>query len=93
MIMDIEELISIHAKNGNKEIVDKLRDIQSRGINEVKLNDKGFIDSDSDSDSDSDYESESDISDLESESSEEEYEVVKENIKVTLNKDGFYELI
>ena len=91
MIMDIEELISIHAKNGNKEIVDKLRDIQSRGIKEIKLNDKGFIDSDSDSDSD--YESESDISDLESESSEEEYEVVKENIKVTLNKDGFYELI
>ena len=89
MIMDIEELISIHAKNGNKEIVDKLRDIQSRGIKEIKLNDKGFIDSDSDSDSD--YES--DISDLESESSEEEYEVVKENIKVTLNKDGFYELI
>tara|TARA_R110000782_G_scaffold85418_1_gene166088 strand:- start:912 stop:1181 length:270 start_codon:yes stop_codon:yes gene_type:complete len=89
MIMDIEELISIHAKNGNKEIVDKLRDIQSRGIKEIKLNDKGFIDSDSDSD----YESESDISDLESESSEEEYEVVKENIKVTLNKDGFYELI
>ena len=66
MIMDIEELISIHAKNGNKEIVDKLRDIQSRGIKEIKLNDKGFIDSDSDSD----YESESDISDLESESSE-----------------------
>lgn len=89
MIMDIEELISIHAKNGNKEIVDKLRDIQSRGIKEIKLNDKGFIDSDSDSDSD--YES--DISDLESESSEEDYEVVKENIKVTLNKDGFYELI
>ena len=87
MIMDIEELISIHAKNGNKEIVDKLRDIQSRGIKEIKLNDKGFIDSDSD------YESESDISDLESDSSEEDYEVVKENIKVTLNKDGFYELI
>ena len=89
MIMDIEELISIHVKNGNKEIVDKLRDIQSRGIKEIKLNDKGFIDSDSDSD----YESESDISDLESDSSEEDYEVVKENIKVTLNKDGFYELI
>jgi len=90
MIMDIEEIISIHVKNGNKEIVDKLRDIQSRGIKEIKLNDKGFIDSE---DSDSDYESESDISDLESDSSEEEYEVVKENIKVTLNKDGFYELI
>ena len=52
--------------------------------NEVKINKSCFIDSE---------DSESDISDLESESSEEEYEVVKENIKVTLNKDGFYELI
>ena len=87
MIMDIEEIISIFAKNGNKEMVDTLRIIQSRGIDEVTLNDKDFIDSDSEDSEDSD------ISDLESESSEEDYEVVEENIQVTLNKEGFYELI
>ena len=87
MIMDIEEIISIFAKNGNKEMVETLRIIQSRGIDEVTLNDKDFIDSDSEDSEDSD------ISDLESESSEEDYEVVEENIQVTLNKDGFYELI
>ena len=87
MIMDIEEIISIFAKNGNKEMVETLRIIQSRGIDEVTLNDKDFIDSDSEDGEDSD------ISDLESESSEEDYEVVEENIQVTLNKDGFYELI
>tara|TARA_R110000782_G_scaffold51639_4_gene111275 strand:- start:726 stop:989 length:264 start_codon:yes stop_codon:yes gene_type:complete len=87
MIMDIEEIISIFAKNGNKDMVETLRSIQSRGIDEVTLNDKDFIDSDSEDDEDSD------ISDLESESSEEDYEVVEENIQVTLNKDGFYELI
>jgi len=87
MIMDIEEIISIFAKNGNKEMVETLRIIQSRGIDEVTLNDKDFIDSDSEDDEDSD------ISDLESESSEEDYEVVEENIQVTLNKEGFYELI
>ena len=87
MIMDIEEIISIFAKNGNKEMVDTLRIIQSRGIDEVTLNDKDFIDSDSEDGEDSD------ISDLESESSEEDYEVVEENIQVTLNKEGFYELI
>jgi len=85
--MDIEEIISIFAKNGNKEMVETLRIIQSRGIDEVTLNDKDFIDSDSEDDEDSD------ISDLESESSEEDYEVVEENIQVTLNKEGFYELI
>ena len=57
--MDIEEIISIHAKNGNKEIVNQLRDIQSRGFNEIKIN----------------------------------VSCLKENLKVTLNKDGFYELI
>tara|TARA_R110000803_G_scaffold131454_2_gene198736 strand:+ start:825 stop:1088 length:264 start_codon:yes stop_codon:yes gene_type:complete len=87
MIMDIEEIISIFAKNGNKEMVETLRIIQSRGIDEVTLNDKDFIDSDSEDSEDSD------ISDLESESSEEDYEVVEENIQVTLNKEGFYELI
>jgi len=85
--MDIEEIISIFAKNGNKEMVDTLRIIQSRGIDEVTLNDKDFIDSDSEDSEDSD------ISDLESDSSEEDYEVVEENIQVTLNKEGFYELI
>ena len=38
MIMDIEEIISIFAKNGNKEMVETLRIIQSRGIDEVTLN-------------------------------------------------------
>ena len=90
MIMDIEEIISIFAKNGNKEMVETLRIIQSRGIDEVTLNDKDFIDSDSEDSEDSE---DSDISDLESESSEEDYEVVEENIQVTLNKEGFYELI
>tara|TARA_R110002126_G_C10059571_1_gene461365 strand:- start:89 stop:376 length:288 start_codon:yes stop_codon:yes gene_type:complete len=95
MIMDIEELISICAKRGDKELVDKLRIIQSRGGLEIEIKDVNFLDNEDSEDSDyvleSSEESSNESEDESSHESEDEH--VDENYTITLNKDGFYEIM